>query len=100
MLSGVRAFAIPLLLLLLAACARGTESEPCHAVNTGAAGAKTGATTAIKGVEQLGSATVGLVEGGGSEAKSRWKERGRDTKQTARSGAADTKAASTDKQCH
>ncbi len=87
-------------LLLLAACKKGTTSEPCHVVNTSASGAKTGATTAIKGVEQLGSATVGLVEGGKDEAKSRWKEGGQETKQTAREGKAETKAASRDKQCH
>ena len=76
--------------LLLGACARGTTSEPCHVVNTSAAGAKTGASTAVKGVEQFGSATVGLVEGGSDEAKARWKKGGQDTKATAREGAGET----------
>lgn len=89
-----------LALTLATACKKGETSEPCHAVNTGAAGAKTGATTAIKGVEQAGSATVGLFEGGGSEAKARWKEGGQETKKTAREGKSETKSASHDKQCH
>jgi hypothetical protein len=98
-MSMMRASAI-FLFVALAGCARKTSSEPCHAGNTGVAGAKTGVTTAVEGVKTFGDSAVGLVEGGSSEAKKRWKAGSRETKSTAREGGAETKAASHDKQCH
>jgi hypothetical protein len=53
----------------------------------------------VEGVKTFGSATAGLVEGGGDEAKARWKEGAAQTKQTARKGGAETKQEGEIPQC-
>ena len=69
----------------------GLEEDLTTAGRTGAKGAETGAKTGVEGVKAFGDATVGLVEGGQAEAKTRWQEGKQTTKQTARGGAAETK---------
>ena len=72
-------------------CRDGVGDDAATAGRTVGQAAKTGVVAATDGVVQVGSATAGLVEDGTSGAKSKWKERGAETKQDARENAADTK---------
>jgi hypothetical protein len=56
------------------ACRSDAADDVEVGARAGASGVKTGAKTAVEGVKTFGSATAGLVEGGGDEAKVRWKE--------------------------
>lgn len=67
------------------------EDDVDTAGRTGLAGAKTGVTTAGEGIKTFGNSAAGLVEGGSGEAKKRWNEGKKETRETARAGKADTK---------
>ena len=99
------------LFVALGACSRSkgaASPEPCrddvgddvnNAGHVGVEGVKTGAKTAAEGVKTFGSATAGLVSGGGDEAKARWNEGKAETSRTANAGADDTRRQNRPK-CH
>jgi hypothetical protein len=78
-------------------CGPGDDVE--QAANTAESGAKTGASTAIAGVEQFGKSVGGFVEGGKEGAKEEWNAGGDNTKQTAKKGAGETRTAAKTKPC-
>jgi hypothetical protein len=80
-------------------CREGPEDDVAMGAKTGVAGAKTGLKTGLEGVKALGGAGVGLVEGGSSEAKTRWKEGKQETRQTANEGAAETRRKGSTPRC-
>jgi hypothetical protein len=73
------------------ACRGGAEDDVNVGARTAAQGVKTGALTGVEGVKTFGSSAVGLVEGGSDEARARWRDGKRATKQTAHEEAAETK---------
>ena len=58
---------------------------------TAVAGAKTGLEAAADGIVQAGSTGAGLVHGGTEEAKEKWNDGKKETKDRAKKNAAETK---------
>lgn len=83
-----------------APCRAGPKDDVAMAARTGVSGAKTGVETGVEGVKTFGSATAGWVEGGSDEASRRWEKGKQETKDTAHSGASETRAEGSVPPCH
>jgi hypothetical protein len=77
-----------------AQCPKGAEGAVEKSAKTGVAGVKTGVRTGVEGVKTFGGAVGGFVSGGSDEAKAKWNEGKKKTRQTAREGADETERTS------
>lgn len=77
------------------------DVKPCVKSSGQTAGeaAKTGAKTAVEGVKTFGESVGGLFDGGKEEAKRRWDEGKQKTKDTAKTGGAETEASAQENEC-